>query len=87
MTEIQGPFFAMILFILLTIIIVVLLVQVFSSYRARMSITREEAYRKLAEQATTAEQKVAEQQQKTAEALEAMRTHLASIEKLLRDVE
>ena len=87
MTEIPGTFFAMMILILFTIIIVVVLVQVFSSYRARMSITREEAYRKLAEQATTAEQKSAEEQKKIAEALEDMRARLAAIEKMLREVE
>jgi hypothetical protein len=44
-------------------------------------------YQKLAEQATTAEQKSAEAQQKTAEALEDIRTRLAAIEKLLKEVQ
>lgn len=87
MTEIPGTFFAMMIFILLTIIIVVILIQVFSTYRAKANIMREEAYRKLAEQGTAAEQKSAEAQQITSEALEDMRVRLASIEKMLRDVE
>ena len=87
MTEIPGTFFAMMIFVLLTIIIVVVLVQVFASYMARMSIQREEAYRRLAEQATTAEQKSADEQQKSAKALENINQRLAAIEKILRDVE
>ena len=87
MTEVPGTFFALAIFVLATIIIVVVLVQVFSSYRARMSITREEAYRKLAEQATTAEQKSVDEQKKAAKALEDIHQRLAAIEKILRDVE
>ena len=87
MSEIPGTFFALAIFVLSTIIIVVVLVQVFSSYRAKMSITREEAYRKLAEQATNAEQKSADEQQKAAKALEDIHLRLAAIEKMLREVE
>jgi len=85
--EILAMLYPPIALTLITIIIVVILVQVFSSYRARMSVTREEAYRKLAEQATTAEQKSADEQQKAAKALEDINHRLAAIEKILRDVE
>lgn len=85
--EILAMFYPPVLFVLFTVIIVVVLVQVFSSYRARMSITREEAYRKLSEQATHAEQKLADEQKKISETLEDMRARLAAIEKMLRDVE
>jgi flagellar biosynthesis/type III secretory pathway M-ring protein FliF/YscJ len=85
--EILAMLYPPIALTLITIIIIVILVQVFSSYRARMSITREEAYRKLAEQATAAEQKSADEQQKAAKALEEINHRLAAIEKILRDVE
>ena len=86
MTEIQAPFFAIMLLILFTIIIVVTLVQVFSTYRAKSNVMREEAYRKLSEQATAAEQKAVDEQKKITEALEEMRVRLAAIEKMLREV-
>ena len=86
MTEIQGSFFEMMMLILFTIIIVVALVKVFTTYRAKSNIMREEAYRKLSEQATAAEQKAVEEQKKITEALEDMRARLAAIEKMLREV-
>ncbi len=87
MQETIGMFYPLVLFVLFTIIIVVVLIQVFGTYRAKASILREEAYRKLSEQATAAEQKAAEEQTKIANALEDIRTRLAAIEKMLRDVE
>jgi hypothetical protein len=86
-TEILSMFYPLILFVLITAIIVVVIWQGASIAKARMSVAREEAYRKLSEQAAGAEQISAEAQQKTAEALEDIRTRLAAIEKLLRDVE
>ena len=87
MPEIQESFLALIGLLLLTIIIVVALVQGFASYRARSDLTREEAYRKLSEQAAAAEQKNVEEQKKIAATLEEMRNHLVAIEKILREVE
>lgn len=87
MQETIGMFYPLVLFVLFTVILVVALVQIFSTYRAKASILREEAYRKLSEQATAAEQKAAAQQEKIAEALEDLRTRVAAIEKMLRDVE
>jgi biopolymer transport protein ExbB/TolQ len=85
--EILGMFYPLVIFVLFTVIVVVVLVQVFELYRAKANILREEAYRKLSEQATAAELKTVEEQKKIAEALEDMQARLASIEKLLREVE
>jgi Tfp pilus assembly protein PilO len=85
--EILGMFYPLTLFVLITVIVVVLLWQGMAIARAKVSGEREEQYRKLAELATTAEQKAADEQQKIAEALEDMRARLAAIEKTLRDVE
>jgi uncharacterized MAPEG superfamily protein len=86
-TEILGMFYPLTLFVLITVIVVVLLWQGMAIAKAKVSGEREEQYRKLAEQAATAEQKSADAQQKTAEALEDMRARLAAIEKLLSEVQ
>ena len=70
-----------------TVIGVVILWQGMSIAKTQMTVDQTEQYRKLAEQATSAEQKAAEEQQKIAIALEDMRTRLVAIEKLLSDVQ
>jgi uncharacterized protein YxeA len=76
-----------VLIVAVSVIIVVLLWQGMSVAKTQMVSDQTEQYRKLAEQATTAEQKAADEQQKISEALDDMRTRLAAIEKLLRDVQ
>jgi uncharacterized protein YoxC len=70
-----------------TIIVVVVLWGGMSVAKTQMTTDQTYQYRKLAEQVAEAEQKSADAQQKTAEALEDMRARLASIEKLLSDVQ
>lgn len=70
-----------------TVIFVVVLWQGMAVARAEIAGKQTTQYQKLAEQATSAEQKSADAQQKTAEALEDMRTRLAAIEKLLSEVQ
>jgi hypothetical protein len=70
-----------------TVVVVVVLWQGMSVAKTEIGGKQTTQYEKLAEQAVTAEQKSADAQQKTAEALEDMRTRLASIEKMLRDVQ
>lgn len=73
--------------IAITAIAVVILWQGMSIAKTQMTVDQTELYRKLAEQATAAEQKAAEEQEKTAIALDDIRTRLAAIEKLLSDVQ
>lgn len=87
MTEIPGWLFFLGISILPMIFFIVLIVQLFSSYKAKASLERDEAYRKLAEQAASAQQKSTDEQQKAAKALEDINQRLAAIEKMLRDVE
>lgn len=82
-----GMFFVLGILALSTIVIVVVIWQSFLTRRARMSVEREEAYRKLAEQATASQQKTAIEEQKIAEGVEELRVRVAAIEKILRDVE
>ena len=70
-----------------TIIFVVILWQGMAVARAEIAGKQTVQYQKLAEQATNAEQKSADAQQRTAEALEDMRARLAAIEKLLSEVQ
>lgn len=70
-----------------TVVLVVILWQGMNVARTQISAEQLEKYRKLAEQATEAEQKAAQEQQKISEALEDMRARLTAIEKFLREVQ
>jgi hypothetical protein len=85
--QMLGMAYSLISGILFTVVVVVVIVQGFGAYKAKMSLTREEAYRKLAEQSTTALQKAVDEQQKMNTTLESVSTRLAVIEKILREVE
>jgi biopolymer transport protein ExbB/TolQ len=86
-TEIIGMFYPIVVIIGVIVIIVVVLWQGMNVAKTQIRGDQTEQYRKLAEQATSAEQKAADSQQKIAEALEDMRTRLAAIEKLLSEVQ
>jgi hypothetical protein len=70
-----------------TTVATVVVWQIFGTWRARMSVAREEAYRRLAEEATAAQQRIAGEQRKVAEELAELRGRVGAIEKLLREVE
>ena len=72
--------FAFGLMLLITIIIVVIIWQLFATRRAHAVLTRDEAYRKLAEESTHA-------QQLTAAELSDLRHRIERIEKVLQEVE
>jgi len=76
-----------VIIVAVTVIIVVVLWQGMSVAKTEIGGKQTIQYEKLAEEAVAAEQKSADAQQKTAEALEDMRTRLAAIEKLLSDVQ
>ncbi len=67
--------------------IVTVIWQSFATVRARASVAREETSRRLAEQATGAMQKMAEEQQKIVQSLDELRVRIVAIEKMLREVE
>jgi len=77
----------MLIVVAVTVIFVVVLWQGMSVAKTEITSKQTIQYQKLAEQAVSAEQKSAEAQQKTAEALEDMRARLATIEKLLSEVQ
>lgn len=82
-----GMVFVLGILTLLAVIIIVVVWQGLATYRARATVAREEAYRKLAEQVTGALQKTSDQQQQIAAELGDLRGHVATIEKILREVE
>jgi len=75
-----GMAFTLGVLALATIIIVVSIWQFAANERAKASIAREEAYRKLAEESAKAQTEIVE-------ALKEIRPKIAEIEKLLREVE
>lgn len=75
-----GMWFAFGIMLLLTVIVTVVIWQLFATRRAHAALARDDAYRKLAERATEA-------QQKTSEDLSDLRQRVERIEKLLSEVE
>lgn len=77
---VPGMWFAFGVLFLFTAILIVVIWQIFTSRRAHAALARDEAYRKLAEQAT-------EVQQRTADDLTDLRQRVQRIEKILSEVE
>jgi hypothetical protein len=73
--------------VLATVLIVVVIAQVAATWRARMSVAREEAYRHLAEEATAAQQGTARQLESVAQELASIRERTRHLEDLLREVD
>jgi len=71
---------------MITVITAVAIWQVLASWRARMSIAREDAYRKLAEENLSAQTRLVVQQQRIADDVTSINERVAGIEKLLKDV-
>lgn len=71
---------------MITIIVAVAIWQLLASWRARMSIAREEAYRRLAEETAQNQQRLIDQQQRIAEDLTTLNNRIAGIEKVLQEV-
>jgi F0F1-type ATP synthase membrane subunit b/b' len=75
-----GVILVMVLFIVIAAVIIVVIWQVFGTRRAMAVVARDEAYRKLAEQS-------AEAQQHMMDDLADLRQRVASIEKLLKEID
>jgi hypothetical protein len=71
---------------MVTVIVTIAIQQVLASLRARMSIAREQAYRKLAEESTAAATRLAGEQEQISQSLKAITDRLSGIEKVLREV-
>ena len=88
---IGGMGFVLVILTLITIIAVVVISQALKTARAKTvgmaEIARDEAYRKLAEEAVSAQQKIANDQQKIVKDLAEMKQCIYAMEKMLREVE
>ncbi|BCB73988.1 hypothetical protein GCM10022251_12040 [Phytohabitans flavus] len=69
------------------VIVVVMIVQLGATWRARQSVSREEAYRRLAEDAATAQRDVAQRLAAVQGELSALRERTDALERLLKEVE
>ena len=71
---------------LITVVVVVVLWRGMEVARTQIAADKDKAYLKLAEEATTFQRSVADEQTKTREALDDIRDRLTAVEKLLREV-
>jgi len=86
-----GYGFALVILCLVAVAVVVIILQVFQNSRTKIAtaaeIARDEAYRKLAEEAITVQRITAEDQQKMTRDISEMKERINSIEKMLREVQ
>ena len=85
--NIYGLTFGVLVLILVTIVAVVVIWQGLATWRARMSIAREEGYRRLAEKAAEADARTSRWQEMAAKDIADIRDRTARIETLLKQVE
>lgn len=87
---IGGMGFVLFILTLITIVAVVIISQVLKTSRSKAAsmaeIARDEAYRKLAEESTLVQRKMAEDQQKIITDLTNIKERINAIEKMLREV-
>jgi hypothetical protein len=69
-----------------TVVVSVLIWQIFATGRTGLSAKRETAYQKLAEEATEAQNRAADGLERTASELADLRQRTAELERLLKDV-
>ena len=85
-----GIVFVLVIAALITLFLIVAVWQGLKLEQAkaatREAVAQDEAYRTLAERATAAQQAMAEEQRKTAEELAALRSRVAAIETMMREV-
>ncbi len=86
--DVSAPYLWMgaLVLVLVTIITVVILWQGMKTGRTAIKAESTDAYRKLAENAVAAEQRLIAYQQNMAEAIDDIRLRLASLEKMLKEV-
>jgi hypothetical protein len=88
----EGPTWTQAFFVLgaLTILVtagIIVVWQAFVTWRSRMSIAREEAYRNLAEQVTQAQSKTSECLEKASADLSDLRQRMSEVERILKEVD
>jgi hypothetical protein len=71
---------------MITVIVAVAIWQAFASWRAKMSVAREEAYRQLAEESAAMQRQVGDSLALTTRKLEDLDHRTAELERLLKEV-
>jgi hypothetical protein len=71
---------------LVTIVVVVVLWRGMEVARTKLAADKDRQYRRLAEASAEFQEQIATEQRRTREAVEEIRTRLAAVEKLLREV-
>jgi hypothetical protein len=84
--EYAGMLMGAFVLALITVVVVVVLWRGMEVARTQIAADKDKAYLKLAEEATSLQRSVADEQVKVREALDDIRARLASVEKLLREV-
>ncbi|TDD28696.1 hypothetical protein E1287_32285 [Actinomadura sp. KC06] len=82
-----GVLIGGVLFIVIGAVAIVLIWQVFATWRAKVQLAREDAYRKLAERSVTAEMETREDLLRISENLADLQKRMTSIEKVMREIE
>lgn len=85
--DIYGLSFGLLVLTLLTIVVVVVIWQGLATWRARTSVAREDAYRRLAERAAEAEARNGHWQETIGNHVSDIRDRVARIETLLKQVD
>jgi len=73
--------------LMVTAIIVIVIWQIAASWRARVAVERETAYRELAGQSANLQEQLLTEQRRVASELGDVRTRVENIERILREVE
>jgi hypothetical protein len=92
MEPVNGPTWTQAVFVLGMLAIfatvgIVVVWQALVTWRSRMSVAREEAYRNLAEQVTQAQLRIADSLEKAVTELSELRQRTAELERLLKEVD
>jgi hypothetical protein len=85
--DITGAVAGSALFLAIGAVAVVLIWQIFATWRAKVLLAREDAYRKLAERSITAEMETREDLLKMSENLADLQKRMISIERVMREID
>lgn len=82
-----GILIGMVLFLVIGAVSIVLIWQVFATWRAKVQLAREDAYRKLAERSITTEMETREDLLRISENLADLQKRMTSIERVMREID
>jgi hypothetical protein len=84
---INGIWFTAAIFALIAVVLVVIIWQVGSALRARAAVSREDAYRKLANQVGDAQARAGDDLSRLAEDVRDMKGRIIAMERMMREVD